>query len=62
MVKVYIVRKIEVIPSMFFNHNVLRLDINCKKKKKMGKSTNIWQLGQRQYKRRDYNIHRNKRE
>ena len=38
-------KKIEIIPSIFSDHNVVRLDVNYrKKKKKTIKNTNIWRL------------------
>ena len=36
-------KKIEIISSIFSDHNVVRLDINYKKKKTI-KNTNIWRL------------------
>ena len=36
--------KIEIISSIFSDHNVVRLDANYKKKKKTFKNTNIWKL------------------
>ena len=37
-------KKIEVISSIFSDHNVVRLDVNYRKKKKAMKNTNIWRL------------------
>ena len=40
-------KKIEIIPSIFSDHNAVRLDINYrrkKKKKKNIKSANVWRL------------------
>ena len=38
-------KKIEIISSIFSDHNVVRLDVNYrKKKKKTIKNTNIWRL------------------
>ena len=38
-------KKIEIISSIFSDHNVVRLDVNYrKKKKKTVKNTNIWRL------------------
>ena len=38
-------KKIEIIPSIFSDHNAVTLDVNCrKKKKKTIKNTNIWRL------------------
>ena len=38
-------KKIEIIPSVFSDHNVVRLDVYYrKKKKKTIKNTNIWTL------------------
>ena len=36
------IKKIEIIPSIFSDHSVLRLDVNYKKK--TIKNTNIWKL------------------
>ena len=36
------IKKIEIIPSIFSDHSVLRLDVNYKKK--TIKNTNIWRL------------------
>ena len=36
-------KKIEIISSIFSNHNVIRLDVNYRKKKTI-KNTNIWRL------------------
>ena len=35
---------IEIISSIFSDHNVVRLDVNYRKKKKTIKNTNIWKL------------------
>ena len=35
-------KKIEIIPSIFSDHNALKLEINCKKEVK--KPTNMWRL------------------
>ena len=38
-------KKIEIIPSIFSDHNVVRLDVNYRKKKKKPiKNTDIWRL------------------
>ena len=37
-------KKIEIISSIFSDHNVIRLDVNYRKKKKTIKNTNIWRL------------------
>ena len=39
-------KKIEIISSIFYNHNAMRLDINYKeeKKKKTVRNTNTWRL------------------
>ena len=37
-------KKIEIIPSIFSDHNVVRLDVNYRKKKTTIKNTNIWRL------------------
>ena len=37
-------KKIEIIPSIFSNHNAMRLDINYKKKKKTVRNTNIYTM------------------
>ena len=37
-------KKIQIISSIFSNHNTMRLDMNYKNKKKNVKSTNIWRL------------------
>ena len=34
----------EIISSIFFYHNAVRLDVNYRKKKKTIKNTNIWRL------------------
>ena len=34
----------EIIPSIFSDHNAVRLDVNYRKKKKTIKNTNIWRL------------------
>ena len=36
-------KKIEIIPSIFSDHNALRLDLNYRKKKTI-KNSNIWKL------------------
>ena len=36
-------KKIKIISSIFSDHNVMRLDINCKKKN-VKKNTNTWRL------------------
>ena len=36
-------KKIEIIPSIFSDHNAMRLDINYKKKKTI-RNTNTWRL------------------
>lgn len=35
-------KRIEIIPSMFFNHNVTELEINIRKN--LGKLTKMWKL------------------
>ena len=35
-------KKIEIVSSIFSNHNAMRLDVNYKKKKKTGRNTNTW--------------------
>ena len=35
-------KKIEIMSSIFSNHNIMRLDINCKKK--IVRNTNTWRL------------------
>ena len=35
-------KKIEIVSSIFSNHNIMRLDINCKKK--IVRNTNTWRL------------------
>ena len=37
-------KKIEIVSSIFSNHNAVRLDINYKKKKKTVRNTNTWRL------------------
>ena len=37
-------KKTEIIPSIFSDHNAVRLDINYRKKKKTIKNSNIWRL------------------
>ena len=37
-------KKIEIISSIFSDHNEVRLEINYRKKKKTMKNTNIWRL------------------
>ena len=37
-------KKIEIISSIFSDHDNLRLEINYKKKKKTLRNTNIWRL------------------
>ena len=37
-------KKIEIVSSTFSDHNAMRLDINCRKKKKTVKNTNTWRL------------------
>ena len=40
-------KKIEIIPSIFSDHNAVRLDVHCRKKKYIYiyiKNTNIWRL------------------
>ena len=37
-------KKIEIIPSIFSDHNAVRLDINYRKKKKQPINSNIWRL------------------
>ena len=37
-------KKIEIVSSIFSDHNAMRLDINYKKKKKTVRSTNTWRL------------------
>ena len=37
-------KKIEIISSIFSDHNYMRLNINYKKKKKTGRNTNTWRL------------------
>ena len=37
-------KKIEIISSIFSDHNAMRLEINYKKKKKPLRNTNMWQL------------------
>ena len=36
-------KKIEIIPSIFSDHNAVRLDVNFRKEKTI-KNTNIWRL------------------
>ena len=60
----------EIIPSIFSDHNAVRLDINCMgKKKKTIKNTNIWRVNNtllnnqqitEEIKKRNKNMHRNK--
>ena len=65
-----IFKKIEIIPSIFSDHNAVRLDINYrrKKKKKTIKSANVWRLNNmllnnqqitEEIKKRNQNMHRN---
>ena len=35
-------KRVEIIPTIFYDHNVLKLQINCKKK--VGRTTNTWRL------------------
>ena len=37
-------KKIEIVSSIFSNHNTMRLDINYKKKNKTVRNTNTWRL------------------
>ena len=37
-------KKIEIVSSIFSDHNAMRLDINYKKKKKTVRNTNTWRL------------------
>ena len=37
-------KKIEIIPSIFSDHNAVRLDVNYRKNKQTIKNTNIWRL------------------
>ena len=37
-------KNIEIISSIFSDHNAGKLDVNCRKKKKTIKNTNIWRL------------------
>ena len=37
-------KKIEIISSIFSDHNAVRLDINYRENKKTIKNTNIWRL------------------
>ena len=37
-------KKIEIISSIFSDHNAVRLDVNYRKKKKTMKNTTIWRL------------------
>ena len=37
-------KKIEIVSSIFSDHNAMRLDINYKKKKKTVRNTTIWRL------------------
>ena len=36
------IKKIEIVSSIFSDHNAMRLDINCKKK--TVRNTNMWRL------------------
>ena len=37
-------KKNEIIPTIFSDHNAVRLDVNYRKEKKSSKNTNIWML------------------
>ena len=37
-------KKTEIIPSIFSDHSVVRLDVNYREKKKTIKNTNLWRL------------------
>ena len=55
-------KKIEIIPSIFSDHNALRLDLNYRRK--TIKNSNIWRLNNtllnnQQFHRRNQNMHRN---
>ena len=64
-------KRIEIFPSIFSDHIVVRLDINYRKKKKTTttiKNTNIWRLNNtllnnqqitEEIKKRNQNLHRN---
>ena len=64
-------KRIEIFPSIFSDQNVVRLDINYRKKKKKTttiKNTNIWRLNNtllnnqqitEEIKKRNQNMHRN---
>ena len=41
-------KKIEIVSSLFSDHNTMKLDINYRKKK-LQKNTNIWRLNNKQY-------------
>ena len=59
-------KKIEIISSIFSDHNAVRLDVNYREKKTI-KNTNIWRLNNtllnttnhRRNKKRNQNMHRN---
>ena len=52
-------RKIEIIPSIFSDHNAVRLDLNYRRK--TIKNSNIWRLNNTllRNKKRNQNLHRN---
>ena len=37
-------KKVEIVSSIFSDHNAMRLDINCKKKRKTVRNINTWRL------------------
>ena len=37
-------KKVEIVSSIFSDHNIMKLDINCNKKKKTVRNTNTWRL------------------
>ena len=37
-------KKTQIIPCIFSHHNAMKLEVNQKKKKKIGKTINIWRL------------------
>ena len=51
-------KKIEIIPSIFSDHNVVRLDVNYRKKKKQ--HTSEWSTNHRINKKINQNMQRNK--
>ena len=58
-------KRVEIIPTIFSDHNALKLEINCKKKAE--RTTNTWRLNNmllknnwvREEIQRDQEIHRN---